>query len=49
MAKVPADGLGGVLVHSKTNGHGFGDENWSEFDKRVNKAIDKYTKESSKK
>jgi len=46
MTKVPLDGNGGVMVHSKINGHGFGDENWHDFDSRVNWAIDTYTKES---
>ena len=40
MTTTPIDGKGGVVFHSKVNGHGFPDEDWSSFDKRVNEAID---------
>ncbi len=49
MTKKPHDGKGGVSVHSKANGHGFADEDWNSFDKRVDEAIEELKKAEKKK
>ncbi len=33
--RVPLDKEGGIVLHSKANGHGFPDEDWKAFDQRV--------------
>ena len=37
---IPADKKGGIIVHSKTNGHGMGYDNWPAFEKRVQEALE---------
>ena len=42
--EAPDNLKGGVLVHSKKNGQGFGYENWPAFYARLDKAIDENNK-----
>ena len=41
---IPADKKGGILVHSKTNGHGMGHYNWDAFEQRVQEALQAHEK-----